>query len=563
MAQTVGTCALGSASDTLDVGDVRASLYNNGGFFWRGTDRGYEVPKGGGVHAMWNANLWVAGLAPDGTHRFAGTVYGPWEFWPGPLDTNGNPPDDCADYDRMYSVYDADIRSYEATGITTPDLRDWPHHLGAPVVDGDGIDGNYNLAGGDRPHIYGDQSVWWIMNDVGNEKQWSTTKPMGLELQAQAFAAECWPFDGPRVLAQDRTINQTTFYHFIMIHKGLEPLHDVYLGWWSDGDLGDASDDLVGSDTTLRMTYYYNGDDDDGYLSRGIPPVRITSYGYTPPAIGTLLVRGIDTSHDYRDNDGDGEIDEATERLPFTNMIKYFGDSSPAGNPAGSTIEPYNYMRSIWQDGTHVTYGGSGYNGGYNTSPANFMFPGDPITRSYWSEENTDGSGSRNHPSDRDHLASSGPFDFAPGDTTTFTLAVVWARGDDRFDSIRMLRRRAELAIDAVDQLMTYDAYTCAPPPEPEAPHPDALGYYLLRQNYPEPFSQQTTIRYEVIDTVPVQLHVYDLLGRRVRTLVDGVQDAGVYDVVYEADDLPTGTYFYRLEAAGYVSITRRMVLQR
>ncbi|MEM1096990.1 MAG: T9SS type A sorting domain-containing protein, partial [Bacteroidota bacterium] len=99
--------------------------------------------------------------------------------------------------------------------------------------------------------------------------------------------------------------------------------------------------------------------------------------------------------------------------------------------------------------------------------------------------------------------------------------------------------------------------------PEPEQPDPDALGFYILRQNYPEPFSQQTIIRYEVIDTVPVQLNVYDLLGRRVRTLVDGMQEAGVYDVVFEAGDLPTGTYFYRLEAAGYVSITRRMVLQR
>ncbi|GAB5519043.1 MAG: hypothetical protein RhofKO_12940 [Rhodothermales bacterium] len=563
MAQTVGTCALGSASDTLDVGDVRAALFTNGGFFWRGSGPNYEVPKGGGVHALFNADLWVAGLAPDGTHRFAGSAYGPWEFWPGPLDANGNPPDDCADYDRMYSVYDADIRAYEADGTLTPDLRDWPHHLGAPVVDGDGIDGNYNLAGGDRPHIYGDQSVWWIMNDVGNEKEWSTTKPMGLEIQAQAFAAACWPFDGLQSLAADRAINRTTYYHFTMIHKGQESLRDAYIGWWSFGQLGNARDDFAGSDTTLRMIYYYNGDDNDEDITSGIPPVVTSYYGETPPALGTLLVRGVDASYDQRDNDKDGTVDEVDERLPFTNMVFYFGDGSVQGNVAGSTIEPYNYMRSLWRDGTPVTEGGSGYNPRTGAPLANFIFPGDPITRSYWSEENTDGNGSRNTPSNRFGLASSGPFDFAPGDTTTFTLAIVWARGQDRLDSIRLLRRRARLATDALAPVMAYTPYTCAPPPKPEPPNPDALGYYILRQNYPEPFSQQTTIRYEVIDTVPVQLTVYDLLGRRVRTLVDGMQDAGVYDVVFEADDLPTGTYFYRLEAAGYVSITRRMVLQR
>ncbi|MEM6648035.1 MAG: hypothetical protein AAF730_17465, partial [Bacteroidota bacterium] len=129
-AQQVGSCRLGSASATLDVGDVRAALYNNGGFFWRGSDNVYTVPKDGNVNAIFTANLWVGGLVEDGTHRFAGTVYGPWEYWPGPLDEDGNPPDDCADYDRLYSVYDADIRAYEANGTLTDDLRDWPHHLG-------------------------------------------------------------------------------------------------------------------------------------------------------------------------------------------------------------------------------------------------------------------------------------------------------------------------------------------------------------------------------------------------------------------------------------------------
>ncbi|GAB5517987.1 MAG: hypothetical protein RhofKO_02380 [Rhodothermales bacterium] len=548
-AQQVGNCRLGAASKTLDVGDVRAALYPNGGFFWRGSDNVYTVPKDGMANSIYTANLWVGGLVEDGTHRFAGTAYGPWEFWPGPLDEKGNPPDDCSEYDRLYSVYDSDIRAYEAEGTLTDDLRDWPYHLGAPVIDGDGIEGNYDLAAGDRPHINGEQSVWWVMNDAGNRKQWSTTPPIGLEVQVQAFAAACVSPGGQRVPQADPLVNQATYYRFRIIHKGLDPLHETYIGWWTDADVGDESDDYIGVDTTLHMGFMYNALDFDA---------GIDGYGSRPPAIGMLLAEELMVTH----NDSGGSTENPDGALPFNGFLKWNSDSSPQGSPSSSTIEPYNYMRGIWRDGTPMTHGGSGYGG---TMPTRYMFPGDPVTRSFWSAENTDGSGSTSSSGDLDFLLSSGPFEFAPGDTTTFTLAIVWAQGQDRLDSIRELRRSARRTTDpaVLGEIMIYDAYTCAPPPEPEVEDPDVLGYYVLRQNYPEPFSQQTIIRYEVIDTVPVQLHVYDLLGRRVRTLVDGTQDAGVYDVVFEADDLPTGTYFYRLEAAGYVSITRRMVLQR
>ncbi|MEM6648249.1 MAG: T9SS type A sorting domain-containing protein, partial [Bacteroidota bacterium] len=353
----------------------------------------------------------------------------------------------------------------------------------------------------------------------------------------------------------DRPISQTTFYHYTLIHKGQDALRDFYMGWWIDGDLGNAADDYVGVDTTRRLGYFYNYLDFDAGLD---------GYGDRPPAVGLVLAEGIDASFDQRDNDRNGRADEPGERLPFTNFHYYNSDGNPLGNPTGTTIQPYYYMTSRWRDGVPVTESRTGYNPGDSSAvPTTFMYPGDPVTRSYWSEENTDGNGGRNTGADRRFVISSGPLDFAPGDTTDFVLAVVWAQGEDRLSSVVALRGVADIAKSAVGDLMTADPYACLGPPEPDAPHPDALGYYLLRQNYPEPFSQQTTIRYEVINTVPVQLNVYDLLGRRVRTLVDGMQDAGVYAVVFEAGDLPTGTYFYRLEAAGYVSITRRMVLQR
>ncbi|MEM6648036.1 MAG: T9SS type A sorting domain-containing protein [Bacteroidota bacterium] len=543
-AQTVGNCQLGAASDTLDVGDVRAALYNTGGFFWRGSNNVYTVPKSGTASSIFAAGLWIGGRAPDGALRFAGTAFSPFEFWPGPLDDNGNPPDDCAGYDRLYSVYDADIRAYEANGALTDDLRDWPHHLGAPVVDGDGIAGNYDLAAGDRPHVYGEQSVWWVMNDVGNTKAWARTPPIGLEAQVQAFASTCVP-DLSMTAPYDwihRAVSQATYYHIQLIHRGQAPLSEAYIGWWTDGDLGNPADDLVGSDTTLGMGFYYNASDQDAGLN---------GYGDAPPAIGYALASGI--RHARRD--------QANSSYPgFNHILYYTSDAMVTGNPTPTQADPYLYLQGRWRDGTPLTEGGIGYGG---TVPVSASFPGDPVTRAYWSEENLDAQGTRTGGGDRRLLMSTGPIDIAPGDTLAFTVVVPWARGEDRLDSVRELRRAARISTSAAQNLMATGRASCAPPPEPEAPDPNALGYYLLRQNYPEPFDQQTTIRYEVINTVPIQLNVYDVLGRRVRTLVDGMQEAGVYDVVFEAGDLPTGTYFYRLEAAGYVSITRRMVLQR
>lgn len=85
---------------------------------------------------------------------------------------------------------------------------------------------------------------------------------------------------------------------------------------------------------------------------------------------------------------------------------------------------------------------------------------------------------------------------------------------------------------------------------------------FALAQNYPNPFNPSTTITYALDRSGPVELSVYDLLGRVVQTLVDGVQPAGRHEVRFDAGDLPTGTYAYRLRA-GAETRTRTMVLTR
>ena len=84
----------------------------------------------------------------------------------------------------------------------------------------------------------------------------------------------------------------------------------------------------------------------------------------------------------------------------------------------------------------------------------------------------------------------------------------------------------------------------------------------LLHPNTPNPFSTSTVIRYSLPHATHVNLAIYNALGLRVATLVDGLQSGGVHESILDAGALPPGLYFCRLEsAAGMRSM--RMLLQR
>lgn len=84
----------------------------------------------------------------------------------------------------------------------------------------------------------------------------------------------------------------------------------------------------------------------------------------------------------------------------------------------------------------------------------------------------------------------------------------------------------------------------------------------VLEGNYPNPFNLQTTISFLVPETAHMRLVVYDMLGRQVVVLVDGVRAVGTHEAVFDGSGLPSGTYLYRLETLRGVE-ARRMVLMR
>ena len=91
------------------------------------------------------------------------------------------------------------------------------------------------------------------------------------------------------------------------------------------------------------------------------------------------------------------------------------------------------------------------------------------------------------------------------------------------------------------------------------AGHRTAAGYQLL-PNYPNPFNPTTNINFNLPVTSNVQLTVYNLLGQKVATLIDGRTAAGLHTVKFDAQNLASGVYFYRLKA-GDLMLQRKMTL--
>jgi hypothetical protein len=121
--------------------------------------------------------------------------------------------------------------------------------------------------------------------------------------------------------------------------------------------------------------------------------------------------------------------------------------------------------------------------------------------------------------------------------------------------------------IGATDDIIVYLDAVVVDDGEPETAVDLAEGTgsptaFNLSQNFPNPFNPTTQIHYTLAEASHVRLFVYDLQGKVVADLVDGQQPAGSYAVSFNAQGLPSGTYFYRLEARQYTE-TKKMVVLR
>jgi hypothetical protein len=83
---------------------------------------------------------------------------------------------------------------------------------------------------------------------------------------------------------------------------------------------------------------------------------------------------------------------------------------------------------------------------------------------------------------------------------------------------------------------------------------------FILYQNYPNPFNSTTLIKYTIPQSGDVTLKVFDLLGNEISILVDNYRTAGSYEVIFQAENLSSGIYFYQLQADDFIA-TKKLIL--
>ena len=88
------------------------------------------------------------------------------------------------------------------------------------------------------------------------------------------------------------------------------------------------------------------------------------------------------------------------------------------------------------------------------------------------------------------------------------------------------------------------------------------LKDFFLFQNHPNPFNPVTRIQYSLPSNGNVVMQVYDTRGREIATLIDEVKSAGKHEVEFNASNIPSGIYYYRLRMNGYTATNKMIVLK-
>lgn len=228
-----------------------------------------------------------------------------------------------------------------------------------------------------------------------------------------------------------------------------------------------------------------------------------------------------------------------------------FSDPGPFGHYE-ATIEMYLLLRGyIPQSNPNFPepFRDSQFN------PTKFPMSGDPVNRTgdyepLWVP-----------PGDRRFLLSTGPFTMALGDTQEVIFALVGGLGADRLASVTIMKHHTRRAHQIAQSNFMFS-------PGTETPTEEAVPeFFRLSQNFPNPFNPSTEIWYDLPIQRRVTLSIYNMLGQKVRTLVNEIKAAGSYSVKWdgtneEGKSLSSGLYFYRFDT-GIVSGIKKMILVR
>ncbi|NQV38181.1 MAG: T9SS type A sorting domain-containing protein [Candidatus Marinimicrobia bacterium] len=356
----------------LDANRIRNWMLNDGSIitYHVNGQSGLTWPENENNSIVYASGLWVAGKV-NNEIRTSIVEYSS-ELQPGKINS-GQPDDPSLDQYRIFLL--------NAGEFTSTDYIEWPISDGAP------LDENGN------PKIIGKQVAWWVANDANQATHSSVfgTQPLFIEEQVYTY---CFDTLG---IFQDMVV-----FEWTLINKG-SAIDSTYIGYWSDPDLGNATDDFVGYDLDLEMGYAWN----DGVDS---------DFGISTPSVGYVPLKT--------------PVENESE-IGITAFAKYINGGGVDWSDPESAWEAYYYLQGLNGIGNPYIDPTTGL-----VTP--YIHSGDPVAGTGWIDPMTHSSG------DRRFLMSMGPFTFAAGDTQTVSVAILIAQGRNYLNSITKLRAKAK-----------------------------------------------------------------------------------------------------------------------
>lgn len=528
-------------SKNIDVNQINSSLTNLGNvdyFYpykttWKQINyrdflTGKNLNEGNII--VYDQGLWILGKI-NGQRRASVSE---WHttFSPGPIINNQpamlyNPADSM-----KYTIY----KINKGDGSENSDFANWPVQFGAPT----------DKTG--NPLIKGDQTLWTVFNtaDSSTLKYFDWFKPnneqnlLPVEIQQLAFARKGNKKDNEDIFSN------TQFYEYTIINKGNVTIDSVSLGFWTDIDFDGAHLNPPAVDTSAQVGYcWWLGNDSTNYYTHR-----------APPAIGYTLIYGPSVPAPGENSIFKGRTITDHKNLRLTSFHGIWDDMTNLPYGMAETVDAaWNMANGFQGDGTPYIDPSNGRN-------TRFQLSGDPVTKTGWIYEKQFTGGGAGF------VMFTGPFNLAANDTQWVMIALTPAMGNDQFESIKIMREKANLLRSLPYDTLAYgvtpykinyiDTTNIVDIVESEI----VPGQLELSQNFPNPFNPETVIIFGVPRQEFITLRVYDILGREVKTLVNEEKKPGTYRVRFDSSELASGIYIYRVNS-GSQSKVKKMILLR
>ncbi len=502
--------------NSFDVNQIYCITDNNGSIVSHQSlerEFGLNWPVDDHTRTIFSAGPWFSGKVNEEIRT--SLVEFASEFVPGPW--NSNPEDNT---NRIYKINLSDMENPDGN----IDFANWPVYQGAPWIDKDG-DGIYNPLpqGIDHPEFLGEQVLYYVMQDCVSTNILNDPEILGLEVRVTIWGYNKW-----------NIYEDIMFVKLQIFNKGGNYIEDMNFGFWTDTDLGDPGDDLIGCDSTRSLGFCYNRGSD-------------SEFGDIVPSVGVDLLQVAVPSHNTNDKAyGFGMEKDGFINLPMTSFMLIRSDDREWDDPWGSE-NVHNALSGLHWDGAPVIDPNTG-------RVTRFAVPGNPsenigLTDSIW----VDGDYGAEY-YDRRMLLNAGPFNFNPGDSAEIVLSVLHAKGSSTLNSVDELKEVSDL----VQRIFNTSTSI-----EDTHLRPDKFSLTA----FPNPFNPSTTIEYELPERSDVSLVIYDISGREVMTLVNQNMNPGSYETSWNGTDcngkqVAAGMYFARLKA-GENAQTIKMVYLR